>query len=479
MSDLRLSSLSLEELYAAEEIIRRIDGALAYNQARAEYYEAHRDVKNLSISVPKSFRDVKIAVGWPGIVVDAMDERLNIRGAIIPGEDIQDFGIDGIIADNNLETVWQDSHIDALVQGIAFETVTLGDTSLGEPEVLITVEAPTTMSGIWNERRRSLDAAGAVVRDKENIPIAFTLFLRDQIIKLVKVDKKWVVEERQAHHLGRPPVRRLPNRTRSSRQWGRSEITRPIISATDSAARTLLGAELARELYGAPTRVIIDATEKYFKDSLGNPSKAWSAYMGRFLALPRDEMNDQAPSPRIEQLSGSTPTPYIEMVKMYSQMVAGEAALPPTYMGFVTENPASADQIRAVEARHVKRAERRQQVFGAAHRGALLDAVAMRDGNNRAADALKSLKISWYDAATPTKAASADAMSKQVAAGVIPARSRIALEGLGYDELQIKQIEADWRVEDARERARSILAPLAQQARESDAEVSELVSKRS
>lgn len=460
MQLLTQSTLSPDEEAQVKEIIHRIEANLWYNLRRKEYYEAHRSVQNLDISVPDSFRNLSVAVGWPGLVVDALDERLNIRSAVVPGHQTSEFGLDSIIAENELEQTWHDSHIDAMVQGVAFETVTLGDRENGEPEVLVTIEAPTTMSGIFNPRRRSLDAAGSIVKGKNGKVIAFTLFTRKSILKLAMTkDGTWTVEERQEHKLGRPPVRMLVNRARASRQWGRSEITRPIIAATDSAMRTLLTAELSRELYGAPTRVILDASEKYFTDSLGNASNAWRAYLGRFLALPRDESaGKEGTQPRIEQLSSSSPAPYTDLIKMYSEMVAGEAALPPTYLGFVTENPASADQIRAVEARHVKRAERRQKAFGAAHRGALLDAVALRD-DLAPADLpreLTQMKISWFDAATPTKAAAADAISKQVAAGVLPPRSRVVLEGLGYDELQIQQIEDDWRREDARKLTQSI-----------------------
>lgn len=473
MVDLALSGLSLNEMYVAQEIENRITANYAYNIGRREYYEAHRKVKSLGISVPPQYANLNIAVGWPGLVVDAMDERLNIRGITSPKVDADSLGISDIIEQNELELAWQDSHVEGLIQGLAFETVTLGDVEIGEPEVLITVESATDMSGIWNPRRRSMDAAGSIVRDENGQSVAMTLFLRDQIIKLVKVDKTWVVEERQPHNLGRPPVRRLINRSWTSRQWGRSEITRPIIAATDMAVRTLLGSELARELYGAPTRMLLGADEKYFSSVLGSREKAWNAYMGRFLAMPRDE-DDNVPS--IEQLQAASPAPYIDLVKLYSQLVAGEAALPPTYLGFVTENPASADQIRAVEARHVKRAERRQVSFGAAHRGALIDAIALRDGT--APSELSSLKVNWYDAATPTKAASADAMTKQIASGLIPPRSRIALEGLGYDERQISQIEADWRREDARTSLQNNLVGQAQQAVQNDPAVANLASRR-
>ena len=478
MELLQQSLLSPDEIAVMNEISNRIGRNAGYNRRRREYYEAHRNVRSLNISVPPSLAGIEVALGWPGMVVDALDERLDVRGLVLgtsgEGEDLH--GLQGIFEDNECDITWQEGHIEALIQGVAFETASLGDTSAGEPEALLTVEPATSMSGIWNPRRRGLDDAGAVIRDEDNEVVGMTLFRRDQTIKIDRATSgKWVITDRQFHGIGRPMVRRLVNRSWTSRQWGRSEITRTIIAATDAAMRTLLGVEVAREFYGAPQRVLLGADEKQFKDAAGNPSKAWKAYMGRFLALPRDE---DGAVPEIQQLAAASPTPFIDLVKMYAQIVSGEAALPPNYLGFVTENPASADQIRAVEARHVKRAERRQRTFGAAHRGALIDAVMLRDRLTEIPDSLRGLAINWMDAATPTKAAAADAVTKQVQSGVLQPASQIALESLGYTETQIRQIKAENREGQARMALLNRVGETANQARAQDPQVQELAERR-
>lgn len=474
---LEQSLLSPDELAILGTIKSRIDQAQSYNHGRRAYYEASKSVDDLGIAVPPALAQAKMALGWPGMVVDALDERLDVRGLTIPGADQDSSGVKEIFTDNELDITWQEGHIEALIQGVAFETTSLGDTSQGEPEALITVESPRHMSGIWNPRRRALDAAAAVVPNDEGEPVAATLFLRDQTVKLDRdpLTKKWVVSDRQVHDIGRVMVRRLVNRSWTSRQWGRSEITRPIIAATDMAMRTLLGAEIAREFYGAPQRVIMGADERQFKDAAGNPSKAWRSYMGRFLSLPRDTETDLVPD--IKQLDAASPTPFIDLIKMYGQLVSGEAALPPTYLGFVTENPASADQIRAVEARHVKRAERRQRTFGAAHRGALIDAVMLRDGLTEPPEELRDLAINWVDAATPTLAATTDATVKLVSGGILPATSDVTLEGIGLNETQIAQIREDRRADESRTALLARVAPAAAQAK-TDPEVRALTDRR-
>lgn len=437
----RLTQLSLHETSLLGQIVERIEKNRPYNRARRDYYEAHQAVKDLGIATPPQLRNTLQAVGWPGLVVDALEERLDLKGMTLPGLDLAEYGIDKIWADNELELLYSEAHIDALVHGVAFLTASTG--ADGEPDPLITFESPENFSGIYDPRRRSLTAAAGVAWGDNGRATDATLYIAGQTIKVKRINNStdWTVVHREEHDLPRPMVRRLVNRSRGSRQWGRSEITRPIISYTASAMRTLLGAEVAREFYAAPQRYILGADEKAFQDAAGNQVNPWKSYMGRFLALTADE--DATELPKVGEFGAASPTPYVELVKMYSQLVAGEASLPAHYLGFVTENPASADQIHAVEARHVKRAERRQSSFGVAWRGIVLDAILVRDG--AVPEELTGLHANWSDASTPTKAAAGDRAMKLVGSQVIPATSDVLLEELGYDEAQIARIKVERR----------------------------------
>lgn len=450
--------LTDDEARALREIESRVTGLAQYNRDRRSYYEAHRKVQDLGISVPPSLKNTQVAVGWPGMVVDALDERLNINGLTGAADDVlESEGVRSLWRDNNLDISYSEGHVEALIQGVAFLVLSDGDAALGEPEQLITIESPSTMSGIYSPRRRSLDHAASFLFEDRNDPARYTggtlLTRTGNVVFERGVNGQPVVVDRQEHDLGRVAARLLVNRPWVSRTWGRSEITRPVISYTDAAMRTLLGAEVAREFYGAPQRYLMGADEAQFKGK-----NEWTSYMGRFLAL---TLNEDGEPPVAGSFAASSPQPYIDLVKMYSQLVAGESGIPAPYFGFVHDNPTSADAIRTSESRHVKRAERRQRVFGAAWRGILLDAVQMRDGSVPAE--LEALTVDWVDAATPTKAAAADAVTKQIAAGALPATSDVALAAFGYNPDQIEQIKTARRAEGAQDIARG-LRPAAQQA---------------
>jgi hypothetical protein len=91
------------------------------------------------------------------------------------------------------------------------------------------------------------------------------------------------------HGLGVVPVVRMANRQRTADRVGKSEITRRSCRSPMRRAGRLMGMEVAAEFYGAPQRYILGASESAFQDAEGNAKSAWETYIGRVLALERDE----------------------------------------------------------------------------------------------------------------------------------------------------------------------------------------------
>jgi len=170
----------------------------------------------------------------------------------------------------------------------------------------------------------------------------------------------------------------------------------------------------------------------------------WTSIMGRLWNVPPNE--DGLPAPDIKQFQPSSPAPYIDQVKGYATLLAAEAGIPPAYLGFQTDNPASADAIRAGEARLVKRAERRQAAFGRSWLEVGRLALLVRDGAvPDTFDATMSTK--WRDAATPTRAAAADEATKLISSGILPPDSTVTYDRVGLSPAEQRQVAADKRRE--------------------------------
>ena len=443
-------SLSKDELGLIQHLLRKLERHDSKNEELERYYEGKNRLKDLNISIPPSLKLVDSVVGWAGTAVDVLEERLDFEGYI--GDS---FGLNDIFRANELDLESSLGHKDALIYGVGF--VVVGKGMEGEPDPLITIESPKKMTAIYDLRTRRLHAALLVDRDDHGGPKRGSLYLPDQTVFLEFVSGRPVDVLRDVHNLGRVPVAPIINNPRSGDPDGRSEITKAVRSYTDSAMRTLLGAEVAREFYSAPQRFVLGAKEDMFLDSDGNPLNPWSVIQGRVLGVPYND--DDNVMPQVGQFAANSPAPYFEQIRQYAQLIAAETAIPASYLGFQTDNPSSADAIRQMEARLVKRAERRQKQFGRTWTEVAKLALLVRDGE--LPTDIMNVRPIWRDAATPTRAAAADEAVKLIQVGVLTPDSDVTLNRLGMSDSDKQQL----KTEKAATAANNLVANLAQAAR--------------
>lgn len=417
------------------------------------YYNGEQAIRDLKISIPPQLRGLHTVIGWPMIGVDALEHRLDIetwRYADSPD------------ASAELEELWEpnelihESHLaqlDALIYGRAYVSVGSGDCDSGDCPPLISVESPIDMTTFYDARARAVTAALREYRlgDAQ----AVVLYLPDQTVHAVQTDQGgWEVIDRDEHDLGVVPVVRISNRQRTADRVGKSEITNAVMSITDAACRTLLGMEVAREFYGAPQRYILGASESAFQDAEGNAKSAWETYIGRVLALERDEDGE---IPQVGTFPAYDPSAYTRIVDLYARIMATQLGLPPHYLGYTTDNPASADAIRSTEAQLVKRAERKQSMFSTPWSQVLRLAMLIKTGDMP--DRAKRIETVWRNPATPTVASQTDAAVKLVQTEILPPDSDVTLEMVGLTEGQRQRVHADR----ARSQARQELTRLGEQ----------------
>lgn len=433
---LRLSNLSDDEDRLLNALLRQLSSHEVSNALKLAYYEGEQRVRQLGIAIPPSLADLEAVVGWPGTTVDVIEERLDWYGW---ASDSDVFGLDEVYAANTLNVEGGLTHLDALIYGTAFAAVGTGD--VGEPSPLVTMHSPRGMTGLWSQRSRRLMAAVSVTRE---FGVSYaTLYLPDQTVRLSRpgdFGNQWQVEDRDVHRLGRVPVVQFENRARTD-VVGRSEISKAVRYYTDNAVRTMLGMEVHREFYQAPQRYALNVDQSQFVNPDGTVQTGWEAIMGRLWAIPANP--DSEEKVEVGQFSPASPTPYIDQVKGLGQLLAAEAAIPPSYLGFQTDNPASADAIQRSEARLVKRTERRQAWFGRAWLEVGRLALLVRDGV--IPEEFASVSAKWRDAATPTRSAAADEATKLVGAGILPPDSQVTYDRIGLSPAEQRQVNADRR----------------------------------
>lgn len=447
---------SAEETRLIEYHLGRLLKFRRRNRLKEAYYEGRQRVKNLGYNLPPNLRDVDSVVGWPATGVDVLEERLDWLGWTSDSGNVQ--GLDRVYTDNGLDVDSSLGHLDALIAGTGFVIVGKGD--VGEPEVLVTVESPNRVTGEWDARARRLSSALSLDEEDDYADaVEVTLYLPDANVRARRSLFGWIVVDRDEHNLGRCLVAMLPNKPRGSRAEGRSEITPAIRAYTDMAVRTLLGMDVHREFYQAPQRYLLGAEEHMFKKADGSVATGWETVMGRMLAVPRDEDGEL---PQIGQFNPSSPAPYLDQVRGLAQMVSAEAAIPANYLGFTSDNPPSADAIRAMEARLIKRAERRQAIFGRGWREVGALALLVRDGV--IPEEFSSISSKWRDAATPTRSAAADEVTKYVGSGVLPADSSVTYDRMGLSPAEQRTLASEKRRAEAKARLDALAAAARQPA---------------
>jgi hypothetical protein len=440
-------SLSPDELDLIQGLVKKLGNHYRGNEIKEHYYEGKQRLKDLNISIPPSLKLVDSVVGWAGTAVDVLEERLDFEGFI--GAD--NLGLNDIYRANELDLESSLGHKDALIYGTGF--VFVGKGMDGEADPLITIESPKKATAVYDMRSRRISAALLVDNDDVGEIKQGSLYLPNETIYFARYGNIWVETFRDQHNLGRVPVAPLINNPRSGDPHGRSEITRAVRSYTDSAMRTLLGAEVAREFYSSPQRYILGADESIFLDSDGNKMNPWSVIQGRVLGVPYNE--DENVMPQVGQFQANSPAPYFEQIRSYAQLIAAETAIPASYLGFQTDNPSSADAIRQMEARLVKRAERRQKQFGRTWSEVAKLALLVRDGAVPAE--ASNIRPLWRDASTPTRAAAADEAVKLIQVGVLSPDSEITYNRIGLTESDKQVLKA----EKATMQAQTLLANLA------------------
>ena len=282
----------------------------------------------------------------------------------------------------------------------------------------------------------------------------FALFTPEAIIKCVLVDGRWTVD-RRAHNIGRVPVVPFVHNPSVEWEFGTSRITRPVISITQRAVRTLLRMEISAEFYSSPQRAVLGADESDFVDSAtGQMKTGWEVTIGKLLALSRD---DSGELPTIQQFQQATMQPHVDMIRSDAALFSGETGIPVDTLGVIHDNPSSAS---GVDARYKKLnagAEKAIKGFEGSWADLMRLAVMVRDDDPKAADDLSQMSANFRRPHEPTVGEASDAMVKQVAAIPWLAESTVALRRLGYTKAEIDELLADKRRVDASSRVAQLV----------------------
>lgn len=312
-----------------------------------------------SLTIPKEVKAQYLAtLGRCGKAVDCLADRLVFRRF---ADD--DFGLDEIFQMNNPDVFFDSAILNALIASCCFVYISMGEE--GFPRLQV-IEA-NWATGVIDPITGLLKEGYAVLeRDKDGRPLTEALFLPGETF-IVKGKAVRSFKYPVAYPLLVPIV----HRPDAVRPFGRSRISRSSMYWQEFAKRTLERADVTAEFYSFPQKYITGLSQD------AEPMEAWRATVSSMLAFTKDAEGD---SPSLGQFSVPSMSPFTEQLRMAAAGFAGETGLTLDDLGFVSENPSSAEAIKASHETLRVAAKKAQRSFSSGLLNVGYLACCLRDG---------------------------------------------------------------------------------------------------
>lgn len=424
--------------------LRRETPALKVNDLYFEGIQPLRFLSPAAIEQLGGPKTTNMVLNIPRYAVDVYENRLDIEGFRIQGTDEADDAMWSDWQYNDGDLLSQQAHREALALGRAYTIVGEGDDEVP----LITAESP--FEAIHEDDPRTREVRDGIKK--------WTDLDGDQFVNLYHPDgrltwyktkgqKDWKLDdgtkEENDFNLCRlvPLVndprmlgRLLPGQP--DQRLGRS-VFHDVVGIVDALNKIASDMMTSAEFHAMPRRWATGLKEDDFLDeATGAQLDTFSLIAGRMWGVE----NEKA---KFGQFPEADLTNFHNTIKILSQVAAQYLALPPHYLGFATENPASADAIRSSESQLVKAAERKQRVLGT--RWERVQRLVLLTRGVQDSAELRRIETLWRDPATPTIAQKADAIVKLVQATdasgkpILPVQQ--AREDLGYTLTQRNRMD--------------------------------------
>lgn len=178
------------------------------------------------------------------------------------------------------------------------------------------------------------------------------------------------------------------------RPFGHSRISRSCMSLMQGAMRTLFRSEVSAEFYSFPQKYILGL-------SADTEFEKFQATISSFLNITQGEEGEL---PKVGQFTQQSMSPFIEQIKTFGSLFAGETGLTTDDLGFVVDNPSSAEAIKASHENLRLMARKAQKTFGSGLLNAGFLAACVRDDNEYRRNEIYQTKVMWEPVFEPDAA---------------------------------------------------------------------------
>lgn len=354
---------------------------------RYSYYESKEKAYSPEITIPKKLRDMfKASSGWCTKAVDSLADRLMVRGIENDGMNMME-----IYAANNPDVLFDSAILGALIAGCNFISLAVGENGSPRLEVIDAANA----TGIIDRTTGLLKEGYAVIeRNSYGQPVVDAYYEPYQTTYRYLDEKR---EEVIAHPVQYPLLVPIIFKPDARRPLGHSRISRACMYYQDRAKRTRERMEVSSEFYSVPQKYVLGLSDE------ADDFDTFKATISTMLDFRKDEEDGSVPS--VGQFTQQSMSPFIEQMKADAADFAGETGLTLDDLGYVSQNPSSAEAIKASHETLRLIARKAQKKFASGFINAGYLGACLRDGTNYTrTEAIKS-RVMWEPIFEPDMAA--------------------------------------------------------------------------
>lgn len=351
---------------------------------RYDFYEMKNIFRDLKV-FKKSNVDINTIVGWCPKAVDSLADRLHFKGW-----ENDNFNLSNIFKMNNQDILFDSAILSALITGCSFVYISEDESGYPRLEVIDGRNATGIVDPVTNLLK---EGYAVLERDPKNgAPTLEAYFETGRTTFYPTPGEPYVIENSAPAPLLVPVI----NRPDSKRPLGHSRLSRAMMSITEAAVRVVRRSEISSEFYSWPQRYLVGT------DPDAESIDSVKATMSTMLEITADADGNK---PTIGQFPQASMTPYTDQIRAFASLFAGETGLTMTDLGFPSDNPASAEAIKASHESLRVLTEKSQRTFGACFLNAGYLAACIRDQFPYQRRQFYLTKAVWYPAFKPDASA--------------------------------------------------------------------------
>lgn len=327
---------------------------------RYEYYEMKRHVIEPGLTIPPALRgQYQATLGWCAKAVDSLADRLVFREF---SDDNFDLG--GIFNMNNPDVFFDSTILSALIGSCCF--IYISPDNNGFPRLQVVDGGNAT--GVIDPITGLLTEGYAVLSQDENKNPTVEAYFAPGWTEYIRKGEREI--ERVENNVEYPLLVPIIYRSDAMRPFGHSRISRSCMYFQRYASRTLERSDVSAEFYSVPQRYVTGMSQS------AEPMDKWKATVSSMMQFSKDEDGN---SPSLGQFAQQSMSPFTEQLRTAAAGFAGETGLTLDDLGFATENPSSAEAIKAAHENLRAAARKAQRCFGSGFLNVGFLAACMRD----------------------------------------------------------------------------------------------------